>query len=316
MQQQLDLTSTLNKDKNNVLIFDGGHFAAASSRATKNHVLQTDDPTLTEKHCLVDIKKFLREISFRTGLSFSTIYFYQGTHDGLPNSYHNILSKYMTVKIHEMKIQSGSIPSLTNLTDHASKGHIVVERGVDVQIGTKVIECCHGLNGEKKASNIVVLTGDADLQSALESARTAQGMSEHVAVISMQGAQAASLESFAVFQGLTLDSLIRPCVVTQKELVSPATVGSSTPVDKENIQNITMNEKEFKLVPKQCCSICKKQNHAESSCFFRFKTVPKVSQSCSLCKKGNHSAESCFFRVKGKKENLYCLSADPQLRAL
>lgn len=198
-------SSNFECEDNNVLIFDGGHYTTACRTATFFHLTSCDDPSLNERMLQVDTQQVLSKIELQTGLSFKKILYYQGTRDGKPNAFHRKLPERMTVQIHEMKIQSGAIPN-----DSSTQGQIVVEKGVDVQIGTKMIECAHGINGEEKATNLVVITGDGDLESAFQSA--SRGC--NVSVISMRGALSGRLVPF--YKDLELDTVLRTCIVSSR----------------------------------------------------------------------------------------------------
>ena len=84
------------------------------------------------------------------------------------------------------------------------KSRIRVERGVDVHIAVKSMECAYGLRGMHKSSTVVFITGDSDLEEALKSANAVS----NVIVISQKGALANKIKHYAT-PSIDLESLIK-----------------------------------------------------------------------------------------------------------
>lgn len=153
-------------------------------------------PGNSGKKKVVDPALFMKEIERELNVSFSSKFYFQGTSDGKWNSFHNRLTlsapegPAMSVKVNGMKYQRG-IDKHTN-----EQAQVLVEKGVDVQIATKLIECAYGLNGEQKAKNIVVITGDGDFLPALTCARAAPDIGDNVHVIGGENSMSQDLRHF------------------------------------------------------------------------------------------------------------------------
>jgi hypothetical protein len=102
---------------------------------------------------------------------------------------------------------------LTNASPQ--KASIWVEKGVDVQIATKIIECAHGINGHSKSSKVCVITGDADLKSAFVCASNASNMNGNLIVLSESNCLATCLEPYLNDnKQVTLESIMESCITT------------------------------------------------------------------------------------------------------
>ncbi len=158
------------------------------------------------------------------------------------------------------------------------KVYIKVERGVDVQIATKVIECANGLCGMAQFSKIVVLTGDADFESAFLSA---SHVSE-VIVIS----QASGLSPFLVKYlpnqcSINIDELMESCIsvnyIAKPQPIVPQVSNTLSPKSNLNIApSLTTHPKKIKnnfatvpknehLVSTQSIPPIKSEQHVEYS---------------------------------------------------
>jgi len=97
----------------------------------------------------------------------------------------------------------------------SQKSSIWVEKGVDVQIATKIIECAHGINGHSKSSKVCVITGDADLKSAFVCASNATNMTGNIIVLSESNCLASCLEPYLNNnKQVTLESIMESCITT------------------------------------------------------------------------------------------------------
>ena len=116
---------------------------------------------------------------------------------------------------------------VSKTTDHTNttsqKNSIWVERGVDVQIATKIIECSHGINGHTK-SKICIITGDSDLKSAFVCASNATNKSANIIVLSESNCLATCLEPYLNDdKHVTLESIMEACITsyTNEFLITP-----------------------------------------------------------------------------------------------
>jgi len=97
------------------------------------------------------------------------------------------------------------------------KATIWVERGVDVQIATKIIECSHGLNGNTKPSKLIVITGDSDLKSAFMCANNASNMAGNIIVLAEDNCLAGCLLPYLPDnKQITLENIMEACLIWSK----------------------------------------------------------------------------------------------------
>ena len=111
-------------------------------------------------------------------------------------------------------------------TPYSQKASIWVEKGVDVQIATKIIECAHGINGHSK-SKVCIITGDSDLKSAFVCASNATNLSGNLIVLSESNCLATCLEPYLNDdKQVTLESIMEACITsyTNEFLIMPRTL--------------------------------------------------------------------------------------------
>jgi hypothetical protein len=114
-------------------------------------------------------------------------------------------------------------PVSSTTAPSSQKASIWVERGVDVQIATKIIECAHGINGHSK-SKICVITGDSDLKSAFICASNASSESGNIIVLSESNCLATCLGPYLNDdKQVTLESIMEACITsyTNEFLITP-----------------------------------------------------------------------------------------------
>ena len=207
------------------LIIDGGHFDFAMESAISNYAHNKQvDPSLIH----FDVQLFLKNLEDRLKikLDYNQMYFYQGTNKGEPNAFHVALREThkFNVRIYDMKEQSGresvsyadwqkaSKPPVVKKTfmsrlfccfattpAHVTVGNepnrivkIRVERAVDVQIGVKMVECSLGKNGAINNPNMLVISGDGDLEPACVSVSD----ETNLIVISQHGSMSRSIKKY------------------------------------------------------------------------------------------------------------------------
>ena len=123
-------------------------------------------------------------------------------------------------------------------TESASqKASVWVEKGVDVQIGTKIIECAHGINGHSRSSKICVITGDSDLKSAFICASSATNMNGNIIVLSEKNCLAACLETYVVNKQVTLEGIMEECITafSNEFLITPRVPAPALTPQKKTI---------------------------------------------------------------------------------
>jgi hypothetical protein len=127
------------------------------------------------------------------------------------------------------------------------KVYIKVERGVDVQIATKIFECAHGVIGMSKCDKIVVITGDADFETAFLSASHVT----EVIVISQSSGLSPFLAKYLPKQcHINIDELMESCI-SVNYFVKPHTTHSISPKNHLNIAP-TLNVPPPPPPPLQC----------------------------------------------------------------
>ena len=130
---------------------------------------------------------------------------------------------------------------LDNSNASSPKASIWVEKGVDVQIATKLIECAHGINGHTK-SKVCIITGDSDLKSAFVCAGNATSSSANIIVLSESNCLATCLEPYLNDnKQVTLESIMEACITSYSNefLIMPRTQ-PSVPIPKKVVNQITM----------------------------------------------------------------------------
>ena len=116
--------------------------------------------------------------------------------------------------------------TIDHTSPYSPKASIWVEKGVDVQIATKIIECAHGINGHSK-SKVCIITGDSDLKSAFVCASNATNMSGNLIVLSESNCLATCLEPYLNDdKQVTLESIMEACITsyTNEFLIMPRTL--------------------------------------------------------------------------------------------
>ena len=217
------LSSVQEKSSLTTLIIDGGHFDFALEAATKNYA---DDKQVEPSSFHFDVQLFLKNVEDRLKIKLDTnqMYFYQGTNKGKPNAFHIALKEThkFNVRIYDMKEQSGRESVSYADWQKASKPPVVektfltrlfccfantpvhiaiepnrivkirVERAVDVQIGVKMVECSLGKNGVINHPNMLVISGDGDLEPACVSVSD----ETNLIVISQHGSMSKSIKKY------------------------------------------------------------------------------------------------------------------------
>ena len=113
--------------------------------------------------------------------------------------------------------------TIDHTNPYSQKNSIWVEKGVDVQIATKMIECAHGINGHSK-SKICIITGDSDLKSAFVCASNATNSGGNIIVLSESNCLATCLEPYLNDdKQVTLESIMEACMTsyTNEFLIIP-----------------------------------------------------------------------------------------------
>ena len=134
--------------------------------------------------------------------------------------------------------------ALDNTNASSPKASIWVEKGVDVQIATKLIECAHGINGHSK-SKVCIITGDSDLKSAFVCASNASNTGRNLIVLSESNCLATCLEPYLNDnKQVTLESIMEACITSYSNefLIMPRTMVPSVPIPKKAINPQTMIE--------------------------------------------------------------------------
>jgi|LakMenEpi03Aug12_release.lakeMendotaPanAssembly.Ray.scaffolds.fasta_scaffold415633_2 hypothetical protein len=238
------------------LIIDGGHFDFALESAINNyaHNMQVD-PSLIH----FDVQLFLKNLEDRLKIKFdrNQMYFYQGTNKGEPNAFHIALrnTHQFHVRIYDMKEQSGresishadwlkaSKPppvvektflarlfccfTTTPVHVTAEPNRIVkirVERAVDVQIGVKMVECSLGKNGAINNPNMLVISGDGDLEPACVSVSD----ETNLIVVSQHGSMSKSIKKYLPKTSFNIERSMERCMLRNDASSSSVTVANVT----------------------------------------------------------------------------------------
>ena len=224
------------------LIIDGGHFDFALESAIRNyaHDRQVDPLSIH-----FDVQLFLKNLEDRLKIKFdrNQMYFYQGTSKGEPNAFHLALrdTHQFHVRIYDMKEQSGResishadwlkaskpppvvektflsrlfcwFTTTTPVHVTAEPNRIVkirVERAVDVQIGVKMVECSLGKNGAINNPNMLVISGDGDLEPAC----TSVSDETNLVVISQHGSMSRSIKKYLPKTSFNIEKSMERCML-------------------------------------------------------------------------------------------------------
>lgn len=223
------------------LIIDGGHFDFALESAINNyaHNMQVDPLSIH-----FDVQLFLKNLEDRLKIKFdrNQMYFYQGTSKGEPNAFHLALrdTHQFHVRIYDMKEQSGResishadwlkaskpppvvektflsrlfcwFTTTTPAQVTAEPNRIVkirVERAVDVQIGVKMVECSLGKNGAINNPNMLVISGDGDLEPAC----TSVSDETNLIVVSQHGSMSRSIKKYLPKTSFNIERSMERCM--------------------------------------------------------------------------------------------------------
>ena len=146
--------------------------------------------------------------------------------------------------------------TIDHTTPYSQKASIWVEKGVDVQIATKIIECAHGINGHSK-SKVCIITGDSDLKSAFVCASHATNECGNLIVLSESNCLATCLEPYLNDnKQVTLESIMEACVTsyTNEFLIMPRALPLASALIPRKVINQTTVE--MPRVPVQKKVIC------------------------------------------------------------
>jgi hypothetical protein len=225
------------------LIIDGGHFNFALDSAIRNYA---HDKHVEPSSFHFDIDLFLQNLENRLKITLdrNQLFYYQGTNKGEPNAFHVALKEKhkFNVRIYDMKEQSGresishadrqkasnppqktglsrlfccfATPPENVLSEPNRIVKIRVERAVDVQIGVKMVECSLGKNGVRNGlinhPNMLVISGDGDLEPACESVSN----ETNLIVISQNGSMSRSIKKYLPKISFNLEKSMERCMLS------------------------------------------------------------------------------------------------------
>lgn len=225
------------------LIIDGGHFDFALESAMSNYAHNKQvDPSSVQ----FDVQLFLKNLEDRLKIKLdrNQMYFYQGTNKGEPNAFHVALrdTHKFNVRIYDMKEQSGresishadwqkaskpppvveknflsrlfccfaTTPAHVTVANEPNRVvKIRVERAVDVQIGVKMVECSLGKNGAVNNPNMLVISGDGDLEPACVSVSD----ETNLIVISQHGSMSRSIKKYLPKISFNIEKSMERCMM-------------------------------------------------------------------------------------------------------